>query len=179
MSLKVNQHVLATSFPVSSSATILEGQVVTLNSSGECVLADDTATTAWVLGFAGDAKSTLSAGSFANRAWELGDETNASSRITVYRGFGTELYVDTTDVICGTAPTIGGFLYLSTTAGKISTDTMTNSIYAARCIDDLSANSGYLDSGIPNVNVPVTDSDSPRTFYLISVLTGQADDIGG
>lgn len=170
MSLKVNQHVLATSFPVNSSATILEGQVVTLNSSGEVILADNDLHT-WALGFAGDQKSTLSAGSFANRAWELGDDTYASSRITVYRGVGTELYIDTTDVITGTTPSIGDPLYVSATAGKVQDSAPgSNNVLVGRVLDDLSANSGYLDSGIPNVNVPVTDSDNPRTFFLISVL---------
>lgn len=170
MALKVNQHILATSFPVNSSATILKGQPVTLNSSGEVVLADDTGATAWILGWAGDEKSTLTAGSFANRAWELGDDTNASSRITVYRGVGTELYIDTTDVYTGTAPSVGSLLYVSDTAGKIQSTSGGNAIQAARCIDTLSASSGYLDSGIPNVNVPVDDYNNPRTFYLISSL---------
>ena len=170
MALKVNQHILATSFPVYASATILKGQTVSLNSSGEVVLADDTGATDWVLGWAGDEKSTLSAGSFANRAWELGDDTYASSRITVYRGVGTELYIDTTDVYTGTAPTVGALLYLSNTAGKIQSSTGGNAIQVARCLDLLTANSGYLDSGIPNVNIPIDNVNTPRTFYLISSL---------
>ena len=170
MALKVNQHVLATSFPVNSSATILKGQVVVLNTSGEVVLGDDDLYS-WALGFAGDEKSTLSAGSFANRAWELGDDTNASSRITVYRGVGTELYIDTTDVFTSTAATVGALCYVSDTAGKIQTGAPgSNDVQACRVIDLLTANSGYLDSGIPNVNVPVDDVNSPRTFYLISTL---------
>ena len=156
MALKVNQHLLATSFPVNASATILEGQVVTLNSSGEVILCDNDVHE-WALGFAGDAKSTLAAGAFANRAWEHGDETYASGRITVYRGVGTELYIDTTDVITGTTPSIGDLMYVSATAGKIQNSDPGSGFSVARIIDDLSANSGYLDSGIPNVNVPVTD----------------------
>lgn len=170
MALKVNQHVLATSFPVNSSATILKGQAVVLNTSGEVVLGDNDLY-AWVLGFAGDEKSTLSAGSFANRAWELGDDTNASSRITVYRGAGTELYIDTTDVYTGTAPSVGTLCYVAATAGKIQGSSPGgNAVQICRVIDTLSASSGYLDSGIPNVNVPVDDFNNPRTFYLISSL---------
>lgn len=171
MALKVNQHVLATSFPVNSSATILKGQIVVLNTSGEVVLGDDDLYT-WALGWAGDEKSTLSAGSFANRAWELGDDTYASSRITVYRGAGTELYIDTTDVYTGTAPSVGTVCYVSATAGKIqgSGAPGVNNVQVCRVIDTLSASSGYLDSGIPNVNVPVDDYSNPRTFYLISSL---------
>lgn len=166
MSLKVNQHVIATSFPVNSSATILKGQVVTLNSSGEVILADNDLHT-WALGIAGDEKTTLSAGNFANRAWELGDDTYASSKITVYRGVGTELYLDTTDAITGTTPSIGDTLYVSGTAGKLQDSAPGgNDVQVARVIGA----SGYLDSGIPNVNEPTTDSDSPRTFVLVSLL---------
>jgi len=170
MSLKLNQHILATSFPVNASATILEGQVVTLNSSGEVILATHGVDT-WILGLAGDVKGTLAAGVFTNRAWEHGDDTYASSKATVYRGVGTEVYVDTTDVILtGATVTIGTTLYLTATAGKMGNDPTTPSIQVARVIDNLSANGGYLDSGIPNVNVPTTDSDTPRTFLLISLL---------
>ncbi len=164
--LKVNQHILATHFPVNSSATILEGQVVTLNSSGEVILADKDVHT-WAIGIAGDAKSTLTAGQFVNRLSDSGDETNASGRITVYHGVGTELYLDTTDAITGTTPSVGDILYVSATAGKLQDSAPGgNDIQVARVIGA----AAYLDTGIPNVNTPATDSDSPRTFVLVSLL---------
>lgn len=169
MSIKVYQHVLSSSFPVNASATILAGQVVTLNSSGEVILADNDLHT-WALGIAFDAKSTLAAGAFANRAWELGDETSGpvTGKITVLHGPGTMVYLDTTDAITGAVPAIGTRLWVSGTAGKLQgTAPGGNDVVVGRVMDNLSGNSGYLDSGIPNVNVPVTDSDTPRTFALV------------
>lgn len=171
--LKTVHHLVAQSYTVNSSATILKGQLLVLNTSNQAILMDEDSY-AWALGFAADEKSTLSAGSFANRAWELGDDTYASGKIGVYTGHGSLLYVDTTDVLTsGATTTTGTLLYADggANAGKIhSSAGSTNTVEVARIVDDLSDNSGYLESGIPNVNVPVTDADNPRTFVMIEVI---------
>jgi hypothetical protein len=172
--IKTVQHLLSHSFKVNSSATILKGQLVVLNTSNEVVLMNEASYT-WALGFSADEKTTLSAGAFGNRNYELGDDTYASGYVSIYTGPGSLLYVDTTDVLTsGATATTGTLLYADggADAGKIhSSAGGTNVIEVARIVNDLADNSGYLDSGIPNVNVPVTDSDNPRTFVMIQMIS--------
>lgn len=171
--IKPVHHLVAQSYTVNSSATILKGQLLVINTSNEAILMDED-NYSWALGFAADEKTTLSAGSFANRAYELGNDTYASGKIAVYTGPGSLLYVDTTDCITsGATTTTGTLLYADggANAGKIhSAAGSTNIVKVARIVDDLSDNSGYLATGIPNVNYPETNTDSPRTFVMIEVL---------
>lgn len=85
-------HVVAAERPVASGQTIKEGQIVSLNTSGEVVLQGAAATVPY--GLAGDTKSTTAssmpgiASGWQNRVSDYFDETKASAKMTVYHSGG-------------------------------------------------------------------------------------------
>ena len=96
--------VIADHYPVNSSASLIEGMFVKLNSSGEVVAATGGASEV-ALGVCADTKSTSTSGlpstnnayvggtlgasaTFVNRVSDTFDETKASGRMTVYHGGG-------------------------------------------------------------------------------------------
>ena len=103
-------HVIADSFPVNSAATIIEGQLVSLNAAdGTIILASGVSggSSTRVIGIAGDTKSVSATGGgsvadtndayvganatdtpFVNRVSDSFDETKASGQITVYHAGG-------------------------------------------------------------------------------------------
>lgn len=100
MALIERFHVVASQRDVAAGATIKEGQIVGLNSSGEVVLQSATAKP---YGIAADTKSDSASSmpgvgtavlgnggsaSFQNRASEMYDETKASGKMTVYHSGG-------------------------------------------------------------------------------------------
>lgn len=171
--LKVHRHINATYFPANASLTCEPGQPLGLNSSGEAVLADHDASNAYLfIGLAGDKKGTFSANSFVNRIQDVGDDSSGSGKITVYNE-GGEFYLDygsSADAISDTSLAVGDTLYISATAGKLTKSDPGSGTAACKVLDILTSNSGYLDSGIPNMNVPVTDSDNPRKFVLVKLI---------
>jgi len=92
MALIEKYHVVAASRAVAAGQSIKEGQVVSLNSSGEVVIQD--ATNAIPYGLAGDTKSTSAssmpgiASGWQNRVSDYFDETKASAKMTVYHSGG-------------------------------------------------------------------------------------------
>lgn len=173
--LKVKYHVLASYHPVGTS-DIKSGQVVALNSSGKVVPCDNTMRP---IGLAGDDRGTVTAGSFTNRKSDEGDESRSSGQMTVYKGPGSEFYVDFTDVIGVASLAVNDVLSASATAGKLTnansaTATPHSATAAQRAvavvIDTLAGTSGKLASGIPNEFEPSGDSDVERKFALISLV---------
>jgi hypothetical protein len=92
MALVEKFHVVAAEQEVASGETIKEGQIVSLNSAGECVL--QSATDSEPYGIAGDTKSTSAssmpgiASGWQNRVSDYFDETKASGKMTVYHSGG-------------------------------------------------------------------------------------------
>lgn len=177
--LVVRFHVIASHYPIASSTTVKPGQVIALSSTGYCVLCDGNSgdTEAEPVGIAGDENGSLSANQFANKAWELGQETVGSGRLTVYHG-GGEFYVDvgasttTSDVVIDAAGVnVGQKLYASSANDGYVNDSDTSNAHVFTVLDNLSATNGLLDSGIPGpVNLPVGDLDSTRTFALVRLV---------
>ena len=97
MALIEKYHVVAASRAVASGQSIKEGQVVSLNTSGEVVLQSNTDQVPY--GVAGDTKSTSAssmpgiASGWQNRASDYYDETKASGKMTVYHS-GSEFATD-------------------------------------------------------------------------------------
>lgn len=85
-------HVVAAERDVASGETVKEGQIVSLNASGEVVLQSAAALEPY--GIAGDTKSTSAsampgiASGWQNRASDSFDETAASGKMTVYHSGG-------------------------------------------------------------------------------------------
>lgn len=144
-------HVVADHFPVNSSAEIIEGQWVALNSSGEAVLANGTLR---AIGVSGDTKSTdtvglpttnaSSQGAFQNRVSDSFDETKASGRITVYHSGGKFA----TNQFENVAYAVGDVLYIST-AGNLTTAASANSQVVATVTKTPAAEP----SGVPGTDV--------------------------
>ena len=92
MALVEKFHVVAAEGNVASGETIKEGQIVSINSSGEVVL--QSATNSEPYGIAGDTKSTSAssmpgiASGWQNRVSDYFDETRASGKMTVYHSGG-------------------------------------------------------------------------------------------
>jgi hypothetical protein len=92
MALVEKFHVVAAEQDVASGETIKEGQIVSINSSGEVVL--QSATDSEPYGIAGDTKSTSAssmpgiASGWQNRVSDYFDETRASGKMTVYHSGG-------------------------------------------------------------------------------------------
>jgi len=99
MALIEKYHVVAASRAVASGQEIKEGQIVSLNASGEVVLQGAAAKIAY--GIAGDTKSTSAssmpgiATGWQNRVSDYFDETKASAKMTVYHSggeFATDMF---------------------------------------------------------------------------------------
>jgi hypothetical protein len=134
--------------PVASGATIKEGNVVALNTSGEVVL-QGAGLTAY--GIAGDTKSTSASSmegiysGWTNRVSDYFDDTKASGKVTVYHGggeFATDIFT------AGVAAANPGTL-LYCTNGVLDTDDTQHEIPVALLTK---ANGDYI-SGVPGVDV--------------------------
>lgn len=85
-------HVVAAERPVASGQSIKEGQIVSLNTSGEVVIQGASYPTPY--GLAGDTKSTTASAmpgivaGWQNRVSDYFDETKASGKMTVYHSGG-------------------------------------------------------------------------------------------
>jgi len=92
-------HVVAASRAVASGQSIKEGQIVSLNTSGEVVI--QGASNVEPYGLAGDTKSTSASSmpgivaGWQNRVSDYFDETKASAKMTVYHSggeFATDMF---------------------------------------------------------------------------------------
>lgn len=166
-------------YPIATATTsVKKGQVIALNSDGEAVLCDagGASPVTIAIGISGDDVGSLTAGQLTNRAYELGNESAGSGRLTVYHGGGSffidygasaEVCLDATvavgDVLNTGSDTADGKVKISASGGT------TTDIYRVENL--LTANSNYYDVGIPGpVLYPVGDTDSPSKMCLVRLL---------
>jgi len=150
MALVERYHVVAAERAVATGETIKEGQIVSLNTSGQVVL--QSSTNAVPYGIAGDTKSTSASSmpgisdGWQNRASDYFDETKASSRMTVYHS-GGEFATDMFNTNVATA-TIMDALY--GVNGQLDTvDTLATSVIVGRLIKA----AGSYPSGVPGTDI--------------------------
>jgi hypothetical protein len=149
MALIERYHVVAAERVVSSGETIKEGQIVSLNSSGEVVLQGST--NAIPYGIAGDTKSTSASampgvtGDWQSRVSDYFDETKASSKMTVYHSggeFATDQFASNVS-----SASINAALYAVN--GQLDTVDTQSSGIVARLIQA----AGTYPSGVPGVDL--------------------------
>ena len=156
MALVEKFHVVAAERDVASGETIKEGQLVSLNTSGEVELAS---TNAAVYGIAGDTKSTsasampgISAG-WQNRVSDFFDETKASGKMTVYHSGGEFATDQFSSNVAGA--TIGDYLY-GNANGVLDTVTEGGddvSVAGVLPVARLTQGAGFYPSGVPGTQV--------------------------
>lgn len=149
MALIERYHVVAADRAVASGESIKEGQIVSLNSSGEVVIQDGTNATPY--GIAGDTKSTSAssmpgiASGWQSRASDYFDETKASGKMTVYHS-GGEFATDQFDASVASAA-IGSKLYAQD--GVLhDTDGQSSGV-----VGILIKSAGTYPSGVPGVDL--------------------------
>ena len=141
MALIEKFHVVSAERVVASGQSIKEGQVVSLDSSGEVVI--QSATNRIPYGIAGDTKSTSTSSmpgfgtveqtaGWQNRVSDYFDETKASGKMTVYHS-----------------------------GGEFATDQFATNVASAAVMSALYANNGVLDT---------TDEAGTKT-YVVAYLT--------
>jgi len=169
MALVEKFHVVAAERAVATGQTIKEGQIVSLNTSGEVVL--QNVTQAWAYGIAGDTKSTsassmpgISAG-WQNRVSDYFDETKASGQMTVYHSggeFATDQFASNVS-----SANVGAALYA--VDGVLDTvDTQSSGVVAR-----LTQAAGSYPSGVPGVDVngdQALAGDNSNTYVEIKLL---------
>ena len=166
-------HVIADSLQVNSSATIIEGQLVSLSTvDGTVILASGVSngSSTRVIGIAGDTKSTTTSGSvadtndanlgvngtdtpFVNRVSDSFDETKASGQITVYHAggrFKSNQYDTTTQTWTPGAPLYSGPTGLFTTFAPTSGNDLP--------VATLIAGPTVADSGVPGLDATVDNN---------------------
>ena len=150
MALVEKFHVVAAERPVATGESIKEGQIVSLNTSGEVVLQSATFVTPY--GVAGDTKSTSSSdmpgisSGWQNRVSDMFDETQASSKMTVYHSGGEFA----TDQFSANVSASTPFTALYANNGLLCT--AAESI-ASGIVARLTAAAGAYPSGVPGVDV--------------------------
>jgi len=160
MALVEIYHVVADGYPVDSdSLEIKEGMLVRLTSAG--IRRVTTGDDAFVLGVAGDTKSTTASAmpgvytGWQNRASDYFDETKASGKMTVYHGggtFATDQFVDTNM----TAANLGHYLIADETTGTLKYGGANmGTLYTADTppLAQLTGAAGSYPSGIPGVDI--------------------------
>ena len=149
MALIERYHVVAADKAVASGETIKEGQVVSLNTSGEVVLQGSSFTAPY--GIAGDTKSTSASympgidTGWQNRVSDYFDETKASSKMTVYHSggeFATDQFA--TNVA---SSVIGDPLYAFN--GALDTNTGQSALIVGYLIKS----AGTYPSGVPGIDL--------------------------
>lgn len=150
--------VIADHYAVASGQTIIEGQWVELNSSGEIIIANGSAAEV-ALGVAADTKSTSTSGlpstnnafigasavssAFVNRVSDTFDETKASGKMTVYHSGG----VFASDRYNGSIA-VNDDLYVDTD-GDLTATPSTSAQIVAYCVKA----PGAYPSGVPGIDV--------------------------
>ena len=169
MALVEKFHVVAAERPVASGESIKEGQIVSLNTSGEVVLQGVSYAVAY--GIAGDTKSTsasampgISAG-WQNRVSDYFDETKASGKMTVYHSGGEFA----TDQFHANVSSSTPFAALYAYNGQLDTQNAQSSIIVARLTQAASA----YPSGVPGVDVngdQALGGDNSNTYIEFKLL---------
>lgn len=153
--------VVATQFVVDSAASLTEGMLVKLNSSGNVVLATGAASE-YAIGICADTKSTSTPGipstndavigsnggatsKFVNRISDGYDETKASGKMTVYSAGGE---FDTNQYDTSLSYTVGTPLYVKSD-GTLTNSASSSGQIVALCLKAPTA----LDSGVPGLDV--------------------------
>jgi len=152
MALIEKYHVVAAERPVATGQTIKEGQIVSLNTSGEVVIQGVGVGEGVIpYGIAGDTKSTSASSmpgivsGWQNRASDYFDETKASGKMTVYHSggeFATDMYHSSV-----ASAAVGAPLYA--VSGMLKTADDQSSGIVAR----LTQPAGLYPSGTPGVDV--------------------------
>ena len=150
MALVEKFHVVAAERAVATGQTIKEGQVVSLNTSGQVVIQSVTYVTPY--GIAGDTKSTTAsampgiATGWQNRVSDYFDETAASGKMTVYHSGGEFA----TDQFSTNVASANPYTALYANSGLLCTAAeSTSSGIVAR----LTQKAGAYPSGVPGTNV--------------------------
>ena len=142
-------HVVAAERPVAALQTIKEGQIVSLNTSGEVVIQGASAVTPY--GLAGDTKSTTAssmpgiAEGWQNRVSDYFDETKASAKMTVYHSggeFATDQFATNVASAAIMAP-------LYAYDGVLDTNTGQSAVVVAYLVKA----AGTYPSGVPGVDL--------------------------
>ena len=156
MALIEKFHVVAAERDVASGESIKEGQLVSLNTSGEVVLAS---TNAAVYGIAADTKSTSAsampgiASGWQSRVSDYFDETSASGKMTVYHS-GGEFATD--QFATNVASANPGTLLYGNASGVLDTATeagQTSSTAGVLPVARLTQADGSYPSGVPGVDI--------------------------
>ena len=169
MALIERYHVVAAERAVAAGETIQEGQIVSLNASGEVVKQSSNFTVPY--GIAGDTKSTSGSAmpgivaGWQSRASDYFDETKASGKMTVYHS-GGEFATDQFSANVASA-TIGDPLYanngmLCTAAESVTSGVVGRLVQAA----------GMVMSGVPGVDVDgdmALSGDNSNTYLEIKL----------
>jgi hypothetical protein len=153
MALVERFHVVAAEKAVNTSATIKEGQIVSLAADATVILQSTGTYTRIPYGLAGDTKSTSTsympgvASGWQNRVSDYYDETKASAKITVYHS-GGEFATDQfkSNVV---SATIGQTLYGNLGLLDTSDEAGTTTYPVARLITA----AGPYPSGVPGVDI--------------------------
>lgn len=170
MALVEIYHVVAAERAVASGETIKEGQIVSLNTSGEVVLQSASFTIPY--GIAGDTKSTSAsampgiASGWQNRVSDYFDETKASAKMTVYHSggeFATDQFAS--NVSSATVNTaLYGYQGLLDTNDGHSTSTVVARVLKA---------AGTYPSGVPGIDIngdQALGGDNSNTYVEIKLL---------
>lgn len=165
-------HVVAAERPVAALQTIKEGQIVSLNTSGEVVIQSNTYK--YPYGIAGDTKSTTAsampgidiANGWQNRVSDYFDETKASAKMTVYHSGGEFA----TDQFAANVASLGTIMCpLYAVAGLLETnDTYTSGVVVARLLKA----AGTYPSGVPGVDLngdKALSGDNSNTYIEIKL----------
>ena len=169
MALVELYHVVAASRAVATGQTIKEGQIVSLNTSGEVVI--QSVTNYVPYGIAGDTKSTTASSmpgidtGWQNRASDYFDETKASGKMTVYHS-GGEFATDQFATNVASAA-INAALYA--VDGMLETVDSQSSGVVARLIKA----DGYYPSGVPGVDIngdQALGGDNSNTYVEIKLV---------
>lgn len=170
MALIERYHVVAAERTVASGETIKEGQVVSLNTSGEVVLQSVTYTTPY--GIAGDTKSTSAsampgiATGWQNRVSDYFNETKASGKMTVYHS-GGEFATDQFSANVASA-TIGDALYAN--AGLLCTSAEST---VSGVVGRLVKAAGTYPSGVPGIDLngdQALSGDNTNTYIEFKLV---------
>jgi hypothetical protein len=163
-------HVVAAERAVASGQTIKEGQIVSLNTSGEVVLQSNTYKTPY--GLAGDTKSTTAsampgiASGWQNRVSDYFDETKASAKMTVYHSggeFATDQFASNVASATIMAPLYGVNGVLETA------DTHSSGVIVAYLVKA----AGTYPSGVPGVDLngdQALTGDNSNTYCEIKLV---------
>lgn len=149
MALIERYHVVAAERAVASGETIKEGQVVSLNSSGQVVLQSSTNSVPY--GLAGDTKSTSAssmpgiATGWQNRVSDYFDETKASAKMTVYHS-GGEFATDQFATNVASSSLMDPLYAFN---GVLDTNNAQSSLVVARLVKA----AGTYPSGVPGVDI--------------------------